>query len=288
VRVPYEQAMTSRITAVLVVLSSPLLLAGFGDTSRAARADSISVRVRLTTYPATVRHVQSFSLSCNPTGGNLPLAGRVCRDISLHPKAMLNPPKPRWTCAGPAGSPTLTVTTSSRGATHTFGGEPGCDWPVGPTVEVYWAAIQRDEKELGRVEPTLRCEEDPALLARPTPLASAVACAHGLWTPRSEQLIRLAEKAPALAGLQPSQLFPHDIGAVACTIQSGGPLPGRKLTGLCGVTMKNLWSKPTVSFTEDWPSGAGKTARHIWHVVLQGKRVIATTQSGPVPPQLRR
>jgi hypothetical protein len=52
--------------------------------------------------------------------------------------------------------------------------------------------------------------------------------------------------------------------------------------------MKNVWSKPTVSFTEDWPSGTGKTTRHIWHVVVQGRRVIATSQSGPVPPQLRR
>jgi hypothetical protein len=52
--------------------------------------------------------------------------------------------------------------------------------------------------------------------------------------------------------------------------------------------MKNVWSKATVSFTEDWPGGAGKTARHIWHVVVQGRRVIATSQSGPVPPQLRR
>jgi hypothetical protein len=279
--------MRARLPVVLVALSCGLL-AGVGGASLAARTESISVRIRVTTYAATVRHVQSFSLSCNPTGGSLPLAGRVCRDISLHPRAMLSPPKPRWTCAGPAGSPTLTVTTSSRGATRTFGGEPGCDWPVGPTVEAYWAAIQHDEKELGRVETTLRCEEDPALLARPTPLASAVACTHGLWTPRSEQLIRLAEKAPALAGLQPSQLFPHDIGAVACTIHAGGFVRGRKLSGLCGVTMKNVWSKPTVSFTEEWPSGTGNTARHIWHVVLRGNRVIATTQSGPVPPQLRR
>jgi hypothetical protein len=52
--------------------------------------------------------------------------------------------------------------------------------------------------------------------------------------------------------------------------------------------MKNVWSKATVSFTEDWPSGAGKTARHIWHVLIKGRRVIAISQSGPVPPQLRR
>jgi hypothetical protein len=280
--------MRARLAIVFAALSCGLILAGLGGASRGAHSLGISVRIRVTTYPPTVRRVQALSLTCNPTGGNLPLADRVCRDISAHPKAMLNPPKPRWTCAGPAGSPTLTVTTSSRGTTHIFSGEPGCEWPVGPTVEAYWAAIQRDTKELGRVEPTLRCEEDSTLLARPTPLASALARTHGLWTARSEQLIRLAEKAPALAGLQPSQLFPHDIGAVACTIPAGGVRPGRKLAGLCGVTMKNVWSKPTVSFTEDWPSGTGKTTRHIWHVVVQGRRVIATSQSGPVPPQLRR
>jgi hypothetical protein len=278
--------MTSRLAASITVVSCGLLLVGFGSTGRAA--EGVSVNIRLTTYAGNVRHMQSFSLACDPTGGSLPLASRVCRDISLHPRAMLNPPKPRWTCAGPAGSPTLTVTTSSRGATHTFGGEPGCDWPVGPTIEVYWAAIQRDEKKLGRVEPTLRCEEDPTLLARPTPLASAVACVHGLWTPRSEALIRLAEKTPALAGLEPSHLFPRDIGAMRCTIHAGGFVRGRTLSGRCGVTMKNVWSKATVSFTEDWPSGAGKTARHVWHVVVKGKRVVSISQSGPVPPQFWR
>jgi hypothetical protein len=280
--------MTSRLSLSVTAVSCGLLLVPFGSAGRAASADSITVRIRVTTYAATVPHTQSFSLTCDPTSGSLPLASRVCRDIRLHPAAMLNPPRPRWTCAGPAGSPTLTVTTSSRGATHTFGGEPGCDWPVGPTIEVYWAAIQRDEMKLGRVEPTLRCEEDPTLLARPTPLASAVACVHGLWTPRSEELIRLAEKTPALAGLEPSHLFPRDIGAMRCTIHAGGFVRGRTLSGLCGVTMKNVWSKATVSFTEDWPSGAGKTARHIWHVVVKGKRVISISQSGPVPPQLWR
>jgi hypothetical protein len=275
--------MTSRLAASITVVSCGLLLVGFGSTGRAA--EGVSVNIRLTTYAGNVRHMQSFSLACHPTGGNLPLSSRVCRDISLHPKAMLNPPKPRWTCSGPAGSPTLTVTTSSRGATHTFSGEPGCEWPVGPTLEAYWAAIQRDEKELGRVEPTLRCEEDRALLARPTPLASAVACVHGLWTPRSEALIRLAEKTPVLAGLEPSHLFPRNIGVVSCTIHAGGFVPGRTLSGLCGVTMKNAWSKATVSFTEDSPSGAGKTARHVWHVVIKGKRVVSISQSGPVPPQ---
>jgi hypothetical protein len=85
--------MTHQITVAIAVASGGLLLAGFGGASLNARADSISVRVRVTTHPATIRKVQSFSLICKPTGGTLPLAGRVCRDISLHPKAMLDPPR---------------------------------------------------------------------------------------------------------------------------------------------------------------------------------------------------
>ncbi len=266
-----------------------VFVAGFGGVSQTG-GDKVSVQIRVTThtFPSTVRHVSLSSLTCNPTAGNLPLAARVCRDISLHPTAMLDPPKPRWTCSGAVGGPTLDVTTSFRGSTHTFAGQPGCDWPVGPTLEVYWAASQRNEKALARVEPTLRCEEDATLLAHPTPAASAVACAHGLWTPRSEELIRLAEQTPALAVLQPSHLFPHDIGAADCTIPAGGIVAGKTLAGLCGVTMKNVWSKATVSFTEDWPIGGDKTARHVWHITIRGTHVLAVSQSGPVPPQLRR
>ena len=184
--------------------------------------------------------------------------------------------------------PVVSVTATANGTTRRFTGSPDCSWPGDQAVSVYFDAAQNDKTHLPRSESLLRCDEDPVLFAVPTPLASVFACTHGLWTPRSEQLIRLAEKTPALAALQPSHLFPHDIGAVSCTIQAGGFVAGRKLPGLCGVTMKNVWSKATVSFTEDWPRGAGKTARHIWHVVIQGRRVIATSQSGPVPPQLWR
>ena len=284
--------MRARLPVVLVALSCGLL-AGVGGASLAARTESISVRIRVSTFPGTVRRVQSFSLSCNPTGGSLPLAGRVCRDISLHPKAMLDPPHRSpggnsSVCSGSEFMPVVSVTATANGSTKRFTGTPGCSWPGDQAVSVYFDAAQNNQRDLPRSEALLRCDEGPVLFAVPTPLASVVACTHGLWTPRSEELIRLAEKTPALAGLQPPQLFPHDIGAVVCTIHAGGFVRGRKISGLCGVTMKNVWSKPTVSFTEDWPRGAGKTARHIWRVVLQGKRVIATTQSGPVPPQLRR
>jgi hypothetical protein len=181
--------------------------------------------------------------------------------------------------------PQLAVTVTSGRGTRSIAGSPGCSWPGNQAIAVYYDAAERDTRSLGRSESELRCDEDPVLFRIPTPLASVVACRHGLWTPRSEQLIRLAERSPALAPFRPAKLFPHDIGALACTIHAGGAFPGRELGGLCGVTMKNVWGRATVSFTEDWPSGAGKTARHVWHVVIQGTRVIATAQSGPAPPQ---
>jgi hypothetical protein len=275
---------------VAAALSSVLLFVGFGGTVRAAQRADINVRIRLTTYRLSVRTVQSFSLTCRPTGGTLPLAGRLCRDIDLHPTAMLDPPQPgrprtSIVCSGGAFMPEVAVTATSNGTTRAFGGSPGCTWPGDQAVSVYFDAARNDAHAVSRSESLLRCDEDPVLFAVPTPLASVVACRHGLWTPRSEQLIRIAETTPELVALQAAQLFPRDIGALACTIHSGGAFPGRKLAGLCGVTMRNVWAKATVSFSEDWPSGLGKTARHIWHVVIQGRRVIATSQSGPAPPQ---
>jgi hypothetical protein len=279
--------------AFMTVSCGLLLLVGCGGMAHAAQRGSINVRVELTTYVANVRHVQSFALACAPTGGNLPLGGRVCRDIRLHPKAMLDPPRTRPSrktivCAGGPFMPGLTVTATANGRTRSFGGSPGCTWPGDQAVGVYYDAATNDAHDLSRSESELRCDEDPVLLAVPTPLASVVACRRGLWTPRSEQLIRLAEKTPALTALQASQLFPRDIGALPCTIHPGGPVAGRKLSGLCGVTMKNVWANPTVSFTEDWRNGLGRTARHVWRVLIRGTHVLAISQTGPVPPQLRR
>jgi hypothetical protein len=47
-----------------------------------------------------------------------------------------------------------------------------------------------------------------------------------------------------------------------------------------------VWATATVSFSENWAGGLGKTSRHIWRVVIRAKHVIATSQSGRVPPQL--
>jgi hypothetical protein len=283
--------MTSRIAVAVAALSCALVLAGFGGASRISQRDNISVRIRVTTYRVSIRKVRLFSLVCNPTGGTLPLAGRVCRDIEVHPKAMLDPPRAgphqkAILCAGGPFMPELSVTVQAHGTTRVFGGSPGCTWPGDQAVGVYFAAAENDARDMSRSESELRCDEDPALFATPTPLASVVACRHGLWTPRSEQLIRIAERTPELAALQATRLFPPDIGARACTIHAGGPFPGRKLAGVCGVTMKNVWATATVSFSENWAGGLDKASRHIWRVAIRAKRVIATSQSGPVPPQL--
>lgn len=216
-----------------------------------SRHAAVNVRVKVDWGMFAHRKPSSFSLTCRPTGGTLPDSARVCADIGRHRRAMLSPPKPRWVCAGAVGGPTLSVTTTADGVTRTFGGEPGCDWPVGATLEVYWEAIRRDTKALGRIEPTLRCEEDPVLLARPTPDASAVACAHGLWTPRSEWLIRLAARVVPAAG------FPHDIGARACMIDG--------VRGLCGVEVKGVWSTPVVTFVETWHTGRRRFVVSVEH-----------------------
>ena len=137
-----------------LLLSSALLvlLAGFGGASEAARRGVISVHIRLVTYPSEVRHVRSFSLRCNPTGGSLPFAARVCRDIRLHPKAMLDPPhrtRPGGqssTCSGGPFMPEVSVTATANGAARRFDGSPDCSWPGGQAVGVYFdAALKRHD-----------------------------------------------------------------------------------------------------------------------------------------------
>jgi len=166
-----------------------------------------------------------------------------------------------------------------------FGGAPFCDWPGGTALGIYWEATQRDEKLLDRFAPRLRCDEDPVLLARPTPFASVVACVHGLWTPRSERLILLAERVPKIAALRPRVLFPSDLGARRCAIP--GPF-AQKFHGLCGVYLKRVWSKPVVTFVETWPRRDHRTARHRWRVIVRNGRGSVVSETGPVPPQLWR
>lgn len=229
--------------------------------------------VALTVHVSVDDH--AYTLTCRPAGGSIPSASRLCGDISRYPIAMLAPAKTRSVCS-PAVDAPLVAVSSARG---TFSGYPGCDWPGGTALEVYWAAATRQSHTLAVAEPRLRCDQDPLLLATPTPWRSAFACTHGLWTPRTEQLIARASRVPAIASLGAS--FPHDIGVEPCSYRRGG-LGSSPIHGMCEVNVVGVWSLPQVRFTETWDAGR---KRHTWVVTVSGTTPRVTAQHGPAPPQ---
>jgi hypothetical protein len=268
------------------VVASALLLAagGCGGGSHSA----INVRITVTTYPNAKRKTQSFTLGCRPASGTLRLRVRVCDDIARHTRAMLDPPAARSTCAGGPFMPVLTISTSDDGKQANFVGSPGCGWPGGTPLSVYFAAVQQDRRGLDVMEPRLRCDSDATLLARPTPWASVTACVRGLWTPRTAALIRLAERVPPIGALQPRRLFPTQIGARRCAIPAGGPFRRKPLQGMCSVSVKRVWSTPTITFAETWPLTTNAHARSILQVTVIDGHARLTRRRGSVPPQLWR
>jgi hypothetical protein len=271
-----------------------VLIAGFGGTSNAGGASGVSVQIQLVTFTHTPgadptnppSATQTFSLTCNPTGGTLPFADRICRDISLYPEAMLDPYRTHdHAVCGASTVPTdyVDVTATAEGKTISFSGGSFCS-PNGVAGAVYRAAAESNEQWLASFEPRLRCDEEPVLHAS---RASVIGCMAGQWTPRTEHLIQIAEHASSLDTLRPAKLFPRDIGAQACTIPTGRPKGAHSLRGLCGVYLRDPWGTPTVSFSEDWRNGA-KKERHVWHVTLNKNRVTAEAETGPTPPQLWR
>ncbi len=272
--------------ALRVVLAAAAIVTAAAGCGNANPVADATVRVQLTTHTGGSRVTHVFSLACDPTRGSLPLAARVCADISRHSQAMLDPLPFRSTCAGGPLMPELTVTTTRSGKTASFTGSPGCGWPGGTPLSVYVAAAQRDTHVLRLMEPRLRCEDDATLLAQPTPWASVTACVHGLWTPRSERLIRLAEDARRVALIHPAGLFPSDIGARHCEIPAGDPSSSAFVRGSCGVYLTKAWSSPQVTFVEDWPRSTGRGFwRHRWHVVIRKGRPVLVAETGPVAPQ---
>jgi hypothetical protein len=271
------------------VAASALVACGCG-CAVGDRANAISVQVRVTTRdPGSNEPTERrYTLGCKPTSGTLPFAARLCADVARHPVSMLAPGRARSVCGGRAFGPVVEVQSVWNGRTRSFSGGPGCGWPGGTALAVYWAAANRDTKSLSAFEPRLRCDDDRTLLAIPPRWASIAACMHGLWTPRAERLIRLAGHLSQLAGLDARSLFPHEVGARRCAIQTGGPRR-RTIYGLCGVTVKNAWSTPEVTFTEKWTwIGTHQPKRHRWRVsILNGIPHLAG-QTGPIPPQLWR
>jgi hypothetical protein len=120
-----------------------VLCAGLG-AARAAGPSlaGVSVSVSLVYDPAgwAIAHGntpppdnQTFTLTCDPPGGTLAPATRLCADIVAHPEAMLSPVPMFWvSCGGGphSGSPfppteRVSITVTSEGATTTLD-PPGC------------------------------------------------------------------------------------------------------------------------------------------------------------------
>ena len=267
-------------------VAAALLVAGRGCGG--GRHSAINVRITVTTYPSAKRTTQSFTLGCRPVSGTLPLRVRVCGDIARHARAMLDPGPARSTCGGGPFMAVLTISTVDNGKHADFAGSPGCGWPGGTPLSVYFSAVRQDRHGLDLMEPRLRCDSDPTLLARPTPWASVTACVRGLWTPRTARLIRIAERVTPIGALQPLRLFPTQIGARRCAIPAGGPFRRKPLQGLCSVSVKRVWSTPTITFAETWPLTTGAHARSVLQVTVVDGHARLTSRRGSVPPQLWR
>lgn len=271
-----------------VAVGVTVIAAGCGG-ARAKSAISVQIKVTSTFFGESQvyskPHTRSYTLSCRPTGGTLPFAARVCADIVRHPQPMLDPLPARTSCLGSPNMAEVTVTARYAGKTATSTDSPDCEWPGGLGAAIYFDAVLRNRRYLALTEPRLRCEEDRALLVEPTPFVSVEACRHGLWTPRTAHMIRVAEHLPQIASLGHG-LFPTEIGANDCTIPAGGPAPGPRLKGRCEVTVKKVWSTPTVTFVESWPRGAAKQYRAILRVVFTGGKPGPIRHLGVALPQL--
>lgn len=279
----------SRRTCGFCLATAGVVAALSGCGSGGPKA-AVSVKVTVQSYYFGKSHfakpqTRTYSLTCGPVGGTLPFASRICADIARHPQPMLDPlPARGVVCSGGPFEPQVTVTTAREGKKTTFSAVPNCTWPDGVGVAVYFDAATRQARSLTPTEQRLRCEDDPALLVTPTPQLSVFACRHNLWTPRTAKLIRIANRAPAIRSLDGSKLFPAQIGDRQCVIHGGGPAPGVVFHGVCEVTVKNVWSTPTVTFVESWSLG-GKRLRAGERLIIKGNRVVAVHELG-VPPQL--
>jgi len=266
---------------VAAALALVLLAAACGGGSHAA----ISVKVAITNFvpPTMHRRTATFTLTCRPTGGTFPYAARLCRDIARHPQPLLDPLPARYGCSGSPFMAVVTVTVRANGHSTTFTGNPDCTWPGGVGLAVYYDAATKHPEWLKPTEKRLRCDDDPALLVTPRPEVSVFACTHNLWTPRTAKLIRIAKRSPVITSLGP-KLFPNQIGDRQCVIHGGGPAPGTTIHGLCEVTVKKVWSTPTVTFVESWTVGG-----RMWHsrfgLLIRGGRVVSIHLSGSDPPQ---
>lgn len=321
--------MTTRNATLLLCCVFAAFLAGLGATSSAAPAPRVSIQIELETTltvvggtdwplcakghdstranpcvggntppppsppagPETTRTSRSFTLTCNPAGGTLPLAAEVCEAVRRYPTLMLDPTPPEpyaigRMCNGTIFSTKLmSVRATARGKTSSFGGQvAGCDWQSPPydALLIYDAAASRDAARLIALELGLRC-----------PAARRLMCtdeARGKVDSAMRSAARGFTRNPSLRPL--AGTLPPDLGTRSCEIRIG-PLGSTKyLAGVCSVRLEGIWRRaanPVAVFTETWPLPAGDTASHTWRLRLdgysEGAKLLSVSESGAVPPQ---
>jgi hypothetical protein len=264
--------------AVIAALVLVAVAAGCGGSGSA-----VQVHLTVTSHDGRKETTARYTLGCSPLSGSLPLRAAVCRDIARHRQAMLRPRRGAgWTCAGAILAPIVQVDVVRGANGSSFSGEPGCTWPGGTPLAIYWAASQNDAAALRQASARLRCDDEPMFFKKPFPRMSVVACVRGLWTPAAERTIRVAKTAPRLQLLRAGSLFPAEPGVVSCRIAAGGPST-HAFDGQCGVSLTGPASSKVVHFVETWGQGQ-HTFRHHWTV--RGSTLIA--EDGPIVPQLWR
>jgi hypothetical protein len=126
------------------------------------------------TINVTARGESTYTLRCDPPGGDLPRAAAVCAALAQHRDLFLNPPRARSTCIGGVFvPPSISIEGRYRGADVAAGGR-SCDWPSGLGLAVIESALGHGP--LDRAVARLRCGEDPRLLVPRTPWHQVRAC----------------------------------------------------------------------------------------------------------------
>jgi hypothetical protein len=165
------------LAAAIAVLS---LASGCGGSP-----NHVALSLRITSgYGSSAKDLR-FTLRCFPTGGDMPNRAALCRMISEHPKAMLDPGPMRSTCVGGLGLPSAEVKGKWHGRNVHFDARPNCDWPGGEAALAYWSAAEMPHS-LPVASNRLRCDDNPELQKDPIPWSRVRACLRKLpphWRP---------------------------------------------------------------------------------------------------------
>ncbi len=291
-----------------------LLLAGPVGTGSGVLALPLSLQIDVETTwgglsVAEDTSTRSFTVTCGPPGGDLPLAAHLCQIIQRNRSVMLEefligytgPDTPARQCSVRLSSyaPFRMRVSSVSVSRIRRNGPPNLLLRGAPTgrcsgdthnarndvLAVYAAAASGNDAYLTAIARGLRCLDDLAAPCIPELVESG--------TRGSIEAARRAEAlrpfAPLFAGLDGAEERIH-----GCQIRAGGGVTAEPLAGFCAIDTQRVElpsSRPMVVFFELWKR-YGENATHSWRVRLdgfgRGARVVSVTQSGPPPPQFRR